>query len=134
MHLQTVSNTPKKILLVEDSENLCQVITKRAQKKFGYSCRVDNTGENCIQLCREEKPDVLILDMGLPKVSGLSLLRMIKQDSELQNIPVIAYTAYSYHDLVAECADLGIDAYFTKSEPISELFDLIQNQINKTQH
>jgi CheY-like chemotaxis protein len=125
----STDSVKKKILIVEDEKSLRDLIVRRAEKIYHWECRVDETGEKCISLCHEFQPDVILLDMGLPKTSGLSLLRMIKSDPvvSLRKIPVIVFSAYSYSELVSESLDLGAQAYYTKSEPLSVLFSHIQH-------
>ncbi len=120
----------KTLLIVEDSQDVRSLFVKRAKARLNLNCLEDDSGEKCLEICHKNKPDVVVLDMGLPRISGLSLLRMIKEDRDLKNIPVIAYSAYAYKELVDECYDLGVDSYFTKSSPMSEIFDRIQEQLH----
>ncbi len=126
---QSVDTAKRKILIIEDEKTLRDMIVRRAEKIYNWECRVDATGEKCLDLCREFKPEVIILDMGLPKTSGLSLLRMIKTDAseEMRRIPVIVFSAFSYTELVSESLDLGAHAYYTKNEPLSVLFSHIEH-------
>ncbi len=121
----------KKILIVEDELVLRQMLVRRAEKQFGYECLSDQTGEKCIEMCREFDPDLVLLDMGLPKVSGLGLLRMIKSDPSIKHIPVIVYSAYGDFEIMEEAFALGASDYYTKSESLSELFTRIESQLNK---
>lgn len=120
----------KRLVIVEDNQILMRVIAKRAAKKYGFICFQDGTGEHCIKLCKQHQPDLILMDMGLPLISGLSLIRMIRNEAELENVPIIVYSAYGFSDLVAEALDSGANDYFTKSKPLSELFNLIEYHLS----
>jgi len=83
-----------KILLVEDSKFL-RVTTERALTRAGYevSCAVD--GEEGLRLAREKLPDLILLDMLLPKMTGLDVLAALKQDIATEWIPVVVLTGMS---------------------------------------
>ncbi len=66
---------------------------RQGRLDVGVRCLEDSTGEHCLSLCHENLPDMIILDMGLPKINGLGLLRMIRRDDRLKKIPVIVCSA-----------------------------------------
>ena len=82
----------KKILLVDDSKTelhfLSELLTKR-----GYSVRTAEDGEDAMRRLGEDKPDLILMDIQLPEISGLEVTKWLKEDDELKAIPVIAVTA-----------------------------------------
>ena len=77
------------ILVVDDNVNL-QIAFKKVLTSSGYQVELASDGEEGLRLAREKRPDVIVLDMMLPKLSGLDVLRALKQDNATERIPVIA--------------------------------------------
>ena len=77
------------ILVVDDNVNL-QIAFKKVLTSSGYEVELASDGEEGLRLAREMRPDVIVLDMMLPKLSGLDVLRALKQDHATEGIPVIA--------------------------------------------
>jgi CheY-like chemotaxis protein len=78
-----------RILVVDDNVNL-QIAFKKVLTSSGYQVELASDGEEGLRLARETRPDVIVLDMMLPKLSGLDVLRALKQDHATERIPVIA--------------------------------------------
>ena len=77
------------ILVVDDNVNL-QIAFKKVLTSSGHQVELASDGEEGLRLARETRPDVIVLDMMLPKLSGLDVLRALKQDHATERIPVIA--------------------------------------------
>jgi CheY-like chemotaxis protein len=77
------------ILVVDDNVNL-QIAFKKVLTSSGYQVELASDGEEGLRLARETRPDVIVLDMMLPKLSGLDVLRALKEDDATERIPVIA--------------------------------------------
>ena len=83
-----------KILLVEDSKFL-RLATERALARVGYEMSSAADGEEALRVAREKLPDLILLDMLLPKMSGLDVLKALKEDALTQAIPVVVITGMS---------------------------------------
>lgn len=106
--------TKKLILLVEDDEFLAELYaTKLDLEGFEVALAVD--GEKGLKMIKEKKPDLILLDIILPKMDGFEILKMIKADKELKNIPVILLTNLSQKDEVKKGLDLGANDYLIKA-------------------
>jgi CheY-like chemotaxis protein len=102
------------ILLVEDSK-LLRLAGERALHRAGYQVLAAADGEQALRMARENHPHVILLDMLLPKVSGLDVLRALKSDAQTKDIPVIVLSSLAKANedkLLAE----GAAAFFEKSE------------------
>jgi CheY-like chemotaxis protein len=102
-----------KVLLVEDSKFL-RIATERALSRAGYEVRTASDGEEALQLAQDQLPDIILLDMMLPKVSGPAVLKALKQNPATMKIPVVVLTSLSQKNeekLLSE----GAAAYFEKS-------------------
>lgn len=83
-----------KILLVEDSKFL-RMATERALARAGYIVSTANDGAKAIEQARSERPDVILLDMLLPGITGPDVLKVLKEDARTAGIPVVAFTGLS---------------------------------------
>src|SRR5579863_3500894 len=107
-----------KILLVEDSKFL-RMATERALARAGYSVSTAADGMEAIELAQKEQPDLILLDMLLPKMTGPDVLKMLKKDPVTSGIAVVAFTALSQKNAerlrkdgafaFLDKADLGLD-------------------------
>jgi len=107
----TVSNS--KVLLVEDSKFL-RMATEHALSKAGYLVSTAADGEEALQVANDKLPDIILLDMMLPKISGPNVLKALKENPATMGIPVIVLTSLSQKNeekLLSE----GAAAYFEKS-------------------
>lgn len=102
-----------KLLLVEDSKFL-RMATERALARAGYVVRTASDGLEAIEIARQEKPDLILLDMMLPKMSGPDVLKALKQDPRTAAIGVVAFTGLSEKNAVRLQKD-GACAFLEKS-------------------
>jgi CheY-like chemotaxis protein len=111
----------KKILLVDDNENFLMYVSILLHR-MGFKKVVPTTnGVDALKLLRILAPDVVLLDISMPQMDGVTILRHIKGDSQTSNIPVIMLTISSDRKLYEECERLGSCAYLTKPVKIVEL-------------
>jgi CheY-like chemotaxis protein len=103
-----------KILLVEDSKFL-RMATERALARAGYIVCTASDGAQAMELARKEKPDVILLDMLLPKMTGPDVLKKLKKDPATAGIAVVAFTGLSQKN-AARLKQDGACAFLDKSE------------------
>jgi two-component system, OmpR family, phosphate regulon response regulator PhoB len=118
----------KKILIVEDETDLLAMLEIKA-KNDGYDCFVDTVGDQAINLATENTPNIILLDMMLPQISGLGILRSLKNNDTLKKIPVIIFSALGDKYVIEEAIDIGASAYFIKGGNMHELFDTIKKHV-----
>jgi CheY-like chemotaxis protein len=102
-----------KVLLVEDSKFL-RIATERALSRAGFGVSTAADGEEALQLAKDQLPDIILLDMMLPKISGPAVLKALKENPATMDIPVVVLTSLSQKNeekLLSE----GAAAYFEKS-------------------
>jgi CheY-like chemotaxis protein len=102
-----------KILLVDDSKFL-RISTERALARAGYDVCSATDGEGAIELARSEQPDLILLDMLLPRMSGPEVLKTLKTDTQTKGIPVIVFTGLSHKNATRLQQD-GAYAFLEKS-------------------
>jgi CheY-like chemotaxis protein len=103
-----------KILLVDDSKFL-RLATERALARAGYDVSTATDGERALEMAREKKPDVILLDMLLPKMTGPDVLKALKKDPTTAGIAVVVFTGLSQKNAVRLQKD-GACAFLDKSE------------------
>lgn len=119
-----------KILIVEDDPFLSEMYsTKLVQENFEVDLAID--GKEAIKKAREMKPDLILLDIVLPKMDGFEVLAEIKKDIELRNIQIIALTNLGQKEEVEKGLKLGADdyivkAHFTPTEVINKIKQVIK--------
>lgn len=116
----------KKVLLVEDEKNVILSV-KACIDAGGYRVDVVEDGEEALNYVRKENPDIILLDLLLPKLDGFEVLKVIKNDPDTKEIPVIVLTAKAEEESRQRALSLGADGYMTKPFRPLELWDGIKN-------
>lgn len=106
----------KRILIVEDND-LNLKLFRDLLTAHGYETIETKEGLEAINLTRKERPDLILMDIQLPEISGLDVTRRIKADSTIHDIPIIAVTAFAMKDDEEKILAAGCQAYLSK--PIS---------------
>ena len=114
--MATTSGARKKVLIVEDNE-LNMKLFHDLLTAFGYQTIQTRDGKKALELARAEMPDLVLMDIQLPEVSGLDVTKWLKADPELAGIPVIAVTAFAMKGDEQRIREGGCEAYLSK--PIS---------------
>lgn len=114
-----------KLLLIEDEEDIAALIKLQAEMA-GYRLVVEVDGLNGLRAIEKEKPDLIILDLMLPGLSGLDVCRKIKTNPDLKDIPVIMISAKSEELDVVLGLELGADDYVTKPFSPKILFSRVR--------
>lgn len=106
----------KKILIVEDNPQNMRLI-KMALSAERYTLLEATNGEEAFEVARKERPDLIIMDIQLPKMSGLEVTRKLREIPEFSRTPIVAITAYAMKGDEEKALDSGCNAYLSK--PIS---------------
>jgi DNA-binding response OmpR family regulator len=103
----------KKILVVDDEAQLVDMVKMRLEAN-GYDVITAYNGQEGLDKARRESPDLIILDLMLPKIDGYKVCRMLKFDEKYKNIPIILFTARAQQEDEKLGKEVGADAYITK--------------------
>ena len=117
----------KKVLIVDD-QNGIRILLVEVFSVEGYNTFQASNGKIALEIVRQENPDLVLLDMKIPGMDGLEILRRIKQINE--SIKVIMMTAYGELDMIKEASDLGALMHFTKPFDIDELRIAVNHELN----
>ncbi len=103
----------KKILLVDDEQALVEMMTLRLEAN-GYQIIPAHDGQTALKLARSERPDLIILDVMLPKMDGYKVCALLKKDSRYAKIPILLFTAKAQSEDRKVGEEAGADGYVTK--------------------
>jgi two-component system cell cycle response regulator DivK len=120
----------KKILVVEDAPSSIAVFKKELDF-LGYECLVAQDGKEAIKKAADYQPDLIIMDISLPKVSGLEAASQIRQNPATQAIPILAATARTMPGDRERCLRAGCDDYIAKPFSHRELGPCIEKLLRK---
>jgi two-component system cell cycle response regulator DivK len=115
-----------RILLVEDNELNRDMLSRRLGRN-GHEVILAGDGEQSIVLAREKRPDLILMDMSLPVLSGWDATRMLRADADTSRIPIIALTAHAMAKDREEALACGCDDYDTKPVELPRLLEKISN-------
>jgi DNA-binding response OmpR family regulator len=121
---------PNKILFIEDESSL-QKTFGEILKQEGYEMVSALDGETGLRLVKEKKPDLILLDLILPKINGFDVLKKIKEDSETKKIPVIVLTNLEGVADLDKAIELGATTYLVKAQyNLEEVVEKIKKVLN----
>ncbi len=118
----------KKVLLAEDERNVILGV-RTCLDAVGYQIEIVEDGEEALNSIRKEHPDLILLDLLMPKVDGFEVLKEVKGNNDTKNIPVIVLTAKAEEEDRQRAMDLGADSYMTKPFKPQELWDLLKHYL-----
>jgi CheY-like chemotaxis protein len=114
------------ILLVEDNELNRDMLSRRLIRR-GYSVITAHDGEQGYAMGRSESPDLILMDVGLPKMDGWQVTRLLKSSFETRHIPIIALTAHALLTDREKAREVGCDDYDTKPVEFERLLQKIES-------
>ncbi|HEY5588318.1 MAG TPA: response regulator [Candidatus Paceibacterota bacterium] len=120
-----------KILIVEDEEILGKVLEEKFENN-DFKVSIAKDGESVLTMAKKFNPDIILLDIILPKLDGLEVLAKLKSDEDLKDIPVIMLSNLNEDDKIKQALSLGAVDYMTKIQhPINEVIDKVNRYILK---
>lgn len=123
----------KKILVIDDSPFYAKILRDKLPKEE-YEVLVAGDGEEGIELVNKNNPDLILLDLAMPKLDGLSFLKKIQADRGDLTIPVIIFTNNNDLDKVSEGVALGVQGYIVKSlETLETIVDSVKDALRKAE-
>jgi len=121
----------KKILIIEDELILCELLQKKLGEE-GYEVSVAKDGEEGLRRIREEKPDLILLDILMPKMGGLEMMEEMEKEPELKRIPVIIISNSGQPVELDRAKQLGAKDWLIKTEfDPQEVVDKVKKQIGE---
>ena len=120
----------KKILIVDDEADIIEILQFMLEAN-GYECVTAMDGEEGLKLAREISPDLIILDVMMPKINGYKISRLLKYDNKYKDIPILMITARSQAEdkLIGE--ETGVDEYITKPFELEEVIRKVEKYLGE---
>jgi two-component system cell cycle response regulator DivK len=115
-------------MIVEDNELNMKLFNDLLEAK-GYRTIQTNSGMEALDLAREHRPDLILMDIQLPEVSGLEVTKWLKEDDDLHAIPVIAVTAFAMKGDEERIRQGGCEAYISKPISVVRFLETIQTYV-----
>ena len=119
-------------IVVADDDRMFRKAAETTLRRQGYDVATASDGEEALQLIRSERPDMIVLDLIMPKLQGFDVLTILKQDALTSAIPVIVLSSLTQEQDKQEALNLGAVAYFNKTTfSMSELVKQVENTLTK---
>lgn len=119
----------KTILMIEDNEMNRDALSRRLQRK-GYAVITAVDGEQGIEMARTEQPDLILMDLGLPKLNGWEATKILKDEQPTHHIPIIALTAHAMSGDSKKAFAAGANDYDTKPVEFKRLLGKIETLLS----
>ncbi len=118
------------LLIVDDEKDISDLIVFNAEQ-LGYNAVAVATGEDALKKAREEKPDLIVLDIMLPGIDGADVCRILRSDEDTSEIPIVMLTAKGSEEDIVKGLELGADDYVTKPFSPKVLFARIKKILQR---
>ena len=120
----------RKVLVVEDNELNMRLFCDLLDA-YGYETYQCRDGAKAVEIARREQPDLIIMDIQLPEVSGLDVTRQIKADDDLKAIPIVAVTAFAMKGDEERIRQGGCEAYLSKPISVDQFLETVRTFIGE---
>jgi two-component system, OmpR family, alkaline phosphatase synthesis response regulator PhoP len=120
---------PRKILVVDDQENIARIVRMMLENK-GFATSWAGDGAEALRLAKSEEPDLILLDVMLPKIDGFKVCRLLKFDKKYSHIPIVLLTAKSSPGDKQTGREVGADYYLEKPFQPVQLIQVIEQLLS----
>ena len=118
----------KTVLIVEDNELNMKLFNDLLEQN-GYGTLQTRSGVEAVELARKHRPDLILMDIQLPEVSGLQVIKWIKNDADIKHIPIVAITAFAMKGDEEKIRQGGCDAYLSKPISVVRFLETVRHYL-----
>lgn len=122
----------KKILIIDDEEDFGKMVKMNLEDSGEYEVKAENKGQNGLNTVKKFKPDLILLDIMMPKIDGLNVLEDLKKDKATSSVPVVLLTAVKTDEIKLKAAQLYGEDYLEKPVTTQKLKDTIEEVLRRT--
>src|SRR5215510_1721992 len=119
----------RRIMVVEDYDDT-RMLLKQALEMLGYSVLEASNGQEAVDIADREHPDLILMDLDLPILDGIAATQRIRQQSELEHVPILAVTAYPMSYTHVKAFSKGCTEYMAKPIDVAELTKLVNRYLS----
>jgi two-component system cell cycle response regulator DivK len=120
-----------RILVVDDIEANIRLLQAKLQAEY-YDVLTAHDGASALEIAARERPDLILMDIQLPAISGLEVTRWLKEDQDLESIPVVAITAFAMRGDEERIRDGGCAAYIAKPISVAHFLETVRTYLEPT--
>jgi two-component system, cell cycle response regulator DivK len=120
----------KAILVADDDPDILSIVSMSLEAS-GYTVHKATNGREAVDMARLHHPDLVLMDMMMPVVSGYEAVREIKDDAALQHITIVGLSAKAMASDMARATDVGIDGYITKPFRIAQVLSVVRDHLHE---
>lgn len=124
-----MTSTSKTVLIIEDEEDAAELFAEM-MRVSGFRVLKTSNSTPALAMMADEKPDVIILDIMMPEISGLDILRQMRRDPQLANIPAVVVSAKSMPADIKNGMEAGASTYLTKPVGFLDLKEAVERALN----
>lgn len=126
-------NKDKTLVLIADDEEDIKIILSMYLENMGYDIVTAYDGLDALETIKERKPDIILMDIMMPTLDGIEVVRQIKAIDSLKDIPVIMLTAAAHSSMVEKAMAAGAEDYIAKPFEPEKVHEVIQHILNESQ-
>jgi CheY-like chemotaxis protein len=130
-HMPPDSNDQKQTILVADDHEDTRVILRHYFEAMGYNVLEAHDGEQTLASMKGSHPDAVVLDIQMPRMDGIQVLRAVRGDGTLRDIRILALSAHALSDEVRQIREAGADAYLAKPADPKAVLDAVRALIDR---
>ena len=119
------------VLLAEDNQESYEMLSEYLEAG-GYHVIRARDGNEAIRIAREQHPDIILMDIQMPEMDGLEATRVLKEDQDLGQIPIVALTALAMGGDRERCLEAGVNAYVSKPVSLKKVTELIESLLKSS--
>ena len=121
------------VMVVEDTIDTRLVLTLSLQHR-GYFVITAANGEEAVETAKRAQPDLILMDLNMPRCDGLAATRLIRKSAKLRDVPILAVTAYNTRGMKEAALEAGCNAFITKPIDFKQLEEMVGHFLHKVQH
>jgi two-component system, cell cycle response regulator DivK len=127
--MNTEQKTTRTIMVVEDYDDT-RALLKKGLEGLGYSVLEASNGQEAVDIAERERPDLILMDLDLPILDGIAATQRIRQQAELETVPIVAVTAYPMSYTHVKAFAKGCNEYMPKPIDMTELANLVNRYLS----